>query len=553
MIPTTRISLPATVLALACAPVPPPSTIAPAGATTAAITPADLRHRVGIFAHDSMMGRESGTIYNDKGTAYIAAELARMGLEPAGDGGTYFQHVPLVRRSFASGTQLRVGDRSFVIGEDFVPRDQGPGMRQISGTPVVFGGVWSADTSRLLSSPAAAGRTVIIHVPGGWIANRGLLTTRYRDAAGIVIATLDRVPAAIRRQLSASSFGLAPDGDTSPLPAFMYMTRAMAEAAFGRSLDQLEPGATGTPFTGRFVAEQEQAAGSRNVVALLRGSDPALRGQYVAFGAHNDHVGFSMSPADHDSLRAFNRVVRPGGAESPNRAATAEEVVRVRTILDSLRALGPSRPDSIFNGADDDGSGSMAVLELAEVFARSATPPRRSILFVWHTAEESGLFGSLYFTDNPTVPRDSIVAQINVDMIGRGGAADIRGGGPGYVQAIGSRRQSTELGQLVDEVAATMTPPLNIDYQFDARGHPQQFFCRSDHYSYARYGIPIAFFTTGSHVDYHQITDEAQYLDYEKLALITSFARRLGERIANQAARLVVDQPKPDPQAPCVQ
>jgi Zn-dependent M28 family amino/carboxypeptidase len=146
--------------------------------------------------------------------------------------------------------------------------------------------------------------------------------------------------------------------------------------------------------------------------------------------------------------------------------------------------------------------------------------PERSILFVWHTAEEKGLFGSKYFTDHPTVPRDSIVTQLNIDMIGRGDATDLAGGGPGYIQLIGSRRLSTELGDLVDKVNTEGKHGFTFDYQFDADGHPQNYYCRSDHYMYARYGIPITFFTTGSHEDYHQVSDEVQYIDFDKMTRV---------------------------------
>lgn len=537
---------------MACAPVPPAAVITPVGPTSAAITPADLRLRLEIVAHDSMMGRESGTIYNDKATDYLAAEAARIGLRPAGENGTFFQVVPLVQRRFTAST-LTAGGQTFTLWQDFLPRDQGPGMRQLAGAPAVFGGSWTDDASGLISPADAAGKVVVIRVPQGWQANRITLTGRYRDAAGVIVVSLDSIPQPVQEALAQAASGFAPEGEVTQLPAFVYGTQAFARAIFGRPLSDLTPGATGQPITGQLVMEQTAAPGRRNVVAMIEGSDPALRSQYIVFGAHNDHVGFTNSPVDHDSLRAFNRVVRPQGADNPMRQPSAAEWTRIRAILDSLRAIRPPRPDSIFNGADDDGSGTVALLEAAEAFVNAATPPRRSLLFIWHTAEEQGLIGAMYYSDNPTVPRDSIVTMINLDMIGRGRATDLAGGGPGYVQAIGSRRLSSELGRIVDDVAATTTPRVQLDYQYDAPRHPQQFYCRSDHYMYARYGIPVAFFSTGGHPDYHQLTDEVQYIDFDKLALVTRFVYGIGERLAAQPARPVVDQPRPDPDAPCVQ
>ena len=151
------------------------------------------------------------------------------------------------------------------------------------------------------------------------------------------------------------------------------------------------------------------------------------------------------------------------------------------------------------------------------------------------------------------MPRDSITTELNIDMIGRGSAQDRPGGGPGYVQMIGSRRLSTELGDLMEAEAKQLSPAFTFDYQFDADGHPQQFYCRSDHYEYARYGIPIAFMSTGGHPEYHQVTDEPQYIDYNKLARVSQLVFNSAKTIANLDHRLVVDKPKPDPKGQCRQ
>jgi len=537
-------------------------------ATSADIAAADLRTRVGIFAHDSMMGRAAGTPWNDKGTDYIARELTRLGLRPAGENGTYFQSV-MARRTLEAGATISVDGQTFAAWRDFLPRDPrdlGGSQRDLSaGAPAVFGGTWG-DTAALLAPAEAAGKVVIVTVPPlptgqpGWQANRLALSQRYRAAAAVVVASLDAMPEPVRRQLSLSegaptirtAGGAAPVG-APELPAFWYATRAMSEAMLGAPLAGARRGAPGRTVRGTLTWREAVAPG-RNVIAVLPGRDPALRGQYVAIGAHNDHVGFLTGGSyDHDSLRATNLVLRPQGAESGPRPASEADLQRIRATLDSLRRLRPPRRDSIFNGADDDASGSMAMLEVAEALATAPTRPRRSVLFVWHTGEELGLFGAQYFTDHPTVPRDSIVAQINVDMIGRGGARDEPRGGPGYLQLIGSRRLSTELGDVVEAVNRRRPRPFSFDYQYDEPGHPQQFYCRSDHYMYARYGIPVVFMSTGGHVDYHMVTDEPQYIDYDKLRDVTQFMHDVAAEIANRSARLVVDKPKPDPRGQCVQ
>jgi Zn-dependent M28 family amino/carboxypeptidase len=264
-------------------------------------------------------------------------------------------------------------------------------------------------------------------------------------------------------------------------------------------------------------------------------------------------VQTAAEAVDHDSLRLFNAVSRPEGQNKPPKELTPKQSAAVRRELDSLRQVRPARADSIFNGADDDGSGSVTVMEIAEALVRDRQRPKRSMLFVWHTAEEKGLYGSQWFTDHPTVPRDSIVAQLNMDMVGRGRKSDTERGGPNALGLVGSRRLSTELGDLIERINRARQPPFEIDYTYDADGHPDNVYCRSDHYMYARYGIPIAFFSSGIHRDYHMVTDEPQYIDYSRMARIAAFIRDVARGVADLDHRPVVDQPKPDPKAPCQQ
>jgi hypothetical protein len=321
----------------------------------------------------------------------------------------------------------------------------------------------------------------------------------------------------------------------------------------GAPLATAQLGAAGRSVTAALVFEEAEAP-ARNVVAVLPGGDPRVKGEYVALGAHNDHVGFTNRPVDHDSLRAYNaRAWELQGKYAGLPALTPAQRASIHVSVDSLRRLAPARADSIANGADDDGSGSVALLEIGEALAKAKTRPRRSILFVWHTGEELGLLGSRYFTDHPTVPRDSIVAQINMDMIGRGGAAEWKGGGPDYLALVGSRRLSTELGDIVESVNRGQRRPFTLDYALDANGNPENIYCRSDHYEYARYGIPIVFFTTGLHGDYHQVTDEPQYIDYAHMTRITRFVNDLTLRVANLNHVVKVDKPKPDPEGTCRQ
>ena len=188
-----------------------------------------------------------------------------------------------------------------------------------------------------------------------------------------------------------------------------------------------------------------------------------------------------------------------------------------------------------------------------------ADRPHRSILFVSHTGEEAGLLGSRWYSDHATVPIDSIVGEIDQDMIGRGTASDFPRGGTGagsptYLEVIGAKRISREFGEMLEAANAKQPVPFVFDYTYDAPGHPLQYYCRADHYSYARYGIPSVAFSRGEHLDYHQITDEAQYISYDDLARVARMVHDGALAVANAPARPKRDVPKPaDPHAPCVQ
>jgi hypothetical protein len=533
--------------------------------TSPAISASDLMTRLYIFADDSMMGRQVGTEYNLKGTDYIAREVQRLGLQPAGENGGWFQNIPLFAYWVDSAaTTMTAGGKSLRYGVDYLPISRTERRVVLDGAPVVYGGS-TTDSTTWLSAGAANGKIVVLSVDPMASPFRNALFTvnqRYGGAKAVLIVALERVPANVRAYL-AHSTSLKSDGTPAAGAPTVFVTPEVADTLFDvASARGLKPGAAGSAVGGTLVLHEVQAPG-RNVVALLPGSDPALRGQYVAVGAHNDHGGYNNRPVDHDSLRALNIVARPQGADDDAPGELSDEQqARVRALIDSLRALHPARQDSIFNGADDDGSGSMSVLEIAEAFSTAKQKPKRSILFVWHTGEEAGLYGSAFFTDHPTVPRDSIVAQLNMDMVGRGGAADVTGetkageptrGGAGYLQLVGSRRLSTELGDLIEQVNRDNKLGFTFDYSMDANGHPQNIYCRSDHYEYARYGIPIVFFTTGGHSDYHQVTDEPQYIDYDRMASVASLVYDAAWKVADLDHRVVVDKPKPDPKGACVQ
>lgn len=529
--------------------------------TSREISAKDLMSRLYVFADDSMMGRETGTQGNVRGTDYLAAEAKRLGLLPAGENGTYFQTLPFKSRATDSTSTITTAAGSLAYGSEWAARLNASFAK--ADMSVIFGGV-AGDTTNTLTDDQAGGHLVVLvmSASGGRVSMRSV-TRVAPNAAAVLVVGPDQLLNQFKRP---TTFIDDPDAGPAPRP-LLFATRVAAAKLFDTPLDQLAFGAAGKAASLDLkVSITPLPYPARNVVGIIPGRDPKLKGEYVAIGAHNDHVGANARPVDHDSLRIFNHLVRPGGAEDGGKQATPEEQQKVNADLAAWRGAHPTtaRIDSISNGADDDGSGSVAVLEIAEKLAslKGNQAPRRSILFVWHTGEEKGLLGSAWYTDHPTVSRDSIVAQLNMDMVGRGNQWDVTGasssgaplrGNPSYVQIVGSRRLSTQLGDIIEQVNKDKKHKLEFDYAMDANGHPMNIYCRSDHYEYARYGIPIAFLTTGGHSDYHQVTDEPQYIDYPHMARVSSLVTDVAMNLADRPDRITVDKPKPDPKGSCQQ
>jgi hypothetical protein len=546
-----------------------PATMTPAP-TSPEITVRDLQIRLYQFADDSMQGRQVGRVGNEKGTDYIAAEVQRLGLVPAGDDGTYFQVLPYRLRRFTPHSRLSVNGNPLGWNTDFVAVPGSAAPRPLLDVEVVFGGSL-ADSSTQISAAQAAGKFVVLLPAAG---GRGAGTEptqrafgrgagsavpeRFAAAAAVATVDLDALTMAQRQALNEPTVagqagggrrGPAPQGPVDSLAllkqqlatlqpqAVLRLTQAAAAQLFARrTLEGLTPGASGGVVNALLDFVETPTNYGRNVVAIIPGSDPVLRHQFVAVGAHNDHVGFAP-PVDKDSLKAFNDQRIRWMIANDMKQPTIDVIQSFRVNMDSIRRVHPTpRLDSINNGADDDGSGSMAVLEIAEAIMAMPVKPRRSTLFVWHTGEEGGLVGSAHYMRHPTVAVDSIVAAINVDMIGRGRAEDLPGGGDDYVGVVGSFFDSKDLGEMVQAVNKKRDRPLTLDYKFDepiAWAGYNNIYARSDHINYARQGVPIAFFFTGLHGDYHQRSDEAEFIDYPHYAKITQFVKDLTVEVGN--------------------
>lgn len=499
----------------------PASGLAPAsGETEPAILAADLAHRITFLASDSLEGRETGSRGIEIAADYLASEAARLRLQPAGDAGTYFQDVPLERKATHATVTGSNADGSFSLsGEDILPVSGIGGLplasRLSGGGPLVFGGhlVDEPLGTDELNPEELRDAIVIVRLnpPPGVdpttqpprLPMATLFSPMSPAAAVLLVAEATEADfwnyaadVGAKGAISLASAGAA-GGPVAP-PFFLISAEA-AERLLGASLSESRRPRTGLGTVRYTIEEEIEHIPGRNVIAILPGRDPARAGEFIALGAHYDHVGIGF----------------------------------------------PVDGDSIFNGADDNASGTSVLLEVAEDLAnRSANQrPARSVLFTWFTAEESGLLGSEFLTDHPPVPRDSIVAHINMDMVGRNS--------PDSIFSVGSRRLSTELGDLVEAVNARQPRPFIFDFEYDAPGHPEQIYCRSDHYNFARFGIPILFLTSGLHADYHAPSDEADLIDTDKAARVATLVRDIVLEVADRPDRPRVDQPVPPLGMPC--
>ncbi len=454
--------------------------------TASAITAADVYARIAFLASDELKGRDTPSPGLEQAAAYIAQEFKTFGLQPGGDSSTFIQRWPYDRKQFsASGARAILGAQPLTYLQDFFII---PGQSDsVTGT-IIYAGVASTQPAAL---PAAArGQILAYYVPGKaadetWLGTvRSILQPALALQPQAVVLLLD--PAFPTDQIGfvATNAG----GETLPatVVGLKYDVAKVWFAQAGSDLDVVRARTTAdaapsAALTLTLVTRQE-TTGSRppNVVGILPGSDPVLKDTYVVFSAHLDHVGVGQ----------------------PN-----------------------AKGDSIFNGADDDASGTSAVLEVAQAYAALPADqrPKRSIIFLTVSGEEKGLFGSKYFVEHPPVPADQIVANINIDMIGRNN--------PDTVVAIGQDYSS--LGALVQQVAKAH-PELKLTVAPDLWPQEQLFF-RSDHFNFALQKIPSIFFTTGLHADYHQPSDEVQTIDTNKVARIAQLTFQLAQAIAGSA------------------
>jgi hypothetical protein len=463
------------------------SSPATGGSASAAITADDLRRDLFFLSSDSMRGRLGATEDELRASVWLAEQARRIGMEPAGDDGTYFQFFPLRRFRLSGESTVSVGGRPLRLWQDVIvmgpvdARVDAPLMK-VNGAPIPARGAAGhvlVATLRQPPNPPPAGISLreYRYTASAMAAQRNALSAATPAAIVLVadsvgLMAFDNMVKFQRQgRYLLDTAGVNPRAGVSPIPVFLVRPGVIPARTEGLRL-------TADLRTESFVYP------SVNVVARVPGSDPSLRGEHVVFSGHQDHDGVHH----------------------------------------------PVNGDSIWNGADDNATVSVALLAIGRAFVRQ--PGRRSALFVWHGAEERGLLGSNWYARHPTVPKASLVAVLNGDMFGRNhpDSAALLG-------MIPPHRNSTALV----EMAMAANPGFAIDSTWDAPSHPEGWYFRSDHLPYARAGIPAIFFTTLLHPDYHTPEDEPERIDITKLERMTRWMYGTGWAVANAPQRPAVD------------
>jgi hypothetical protein len=457
----------------------------------ASIRESDIRDDLFALAGDGMRGREAGTNDEMRASAWVAERAREAGLEPAGDDGTYFQFFPLRRTTQSSTSRITVSGQPLTLWRDAI-------VSGLSDADIDAPIVWLDDDTTAAAVADVSGRVAAVALrsngdvpaPDDALAARRYVSRAInrlsrplleRGAVAVLVVADDATDPLFDIGATTAMRGRYALDDGSPAEV-----RTQPPALLVRRSWRAAVSASGARLTARLSIDSFVYP-SANVVARVRGTDPALRDEYVLFSAHQDHDG-------------------------------------VRATVSG---------DSTWNGADDNATVAVAVLAIGRAFA--AAPGRRSALFVWHGAEEKGLLGSRWHVEHPLVPRENIVAVLNGDMIGRNhpDTAALLG-------AIPPHRSSTDLVNMALDANRRITT-FAVDSSWDRPTHSEGWYFRSDHLPYARANIPALFFTTLLHEDYHTPFDNPDRIDITKLTRMARWMYGTGWAVANTGQRPRLD------------
>lgn len=500
------------------------------------ITPADLKKHLVIIASDSLEGRDTGSPGQKKAAEYVVKYFKEYGLQPiatAADGSkSFLQKYNLYKRSWGE-VYIKADGKQYEFNKDFYLNGILEAPEEIKSDVVLAGfGIQEAayndyakldvkDKSVIIfdGEPKAKGDKFLLSGTGekskwsgptGW-QNKAKLAiekgAKYvfiiTDKTGDDFNKEIRQRAVMARRFSSPT--LKPVQESPNRISSFVVSPEMAAKMLHTSVQKLDKEKANIEKKAAPISKTikgdvsfkatrvSETIDTENVAAYLEGSDK--KDEVIVISAHLDHIGIS-----------------PNG--------------------------------EINNGADDDGSGTVSLLELAEAFSKAKAEgkgPRRSILFLNVTGEEKGLFGSEYYSENPLLPLKNTVANLNIDMIGR--VDDAHKDNHKYVYLIGSDKLSSEL-HAISEEANKKYVNYNLDYTFNDAKDPNRFYYRSDHYNFAKMGIPVIFYFTGVHEDYHRPGDDVEKILFDKQAPIVKLVFHTAWELANRNERIVVDSNK---------
>ncbi len=475
------------------------------------ITEAELKEHLFIYAGDEFEGRETGEPGQKKAVEYLKAQYEKLGIPAAKGNGMYFQDVPLEMAKLPTGAIMANG-KEYAIGEDFLTFTSSEG----SYDNVVYVGYGiEEDTYSDYTDMDVQGKLVLMKSgepmkeDGTYLVSgtseksiwsnasesvgKRTEVAQSKGAAGILYYDSQNYARfkGYYDYMKNNDGGRMDLKSTDKTPSLVLLNTDMVKSMHP-SIDEDSAGKTlDVSFAFNLETANVQIA-SENVAAILKGSEKP--DEYVVISSHLDHIG----------------VTKDG---------------------------------EINNGADDDGSGTVALLEIAEAFKTAADAgngPKRSIVFLHVTGEEKGLLGSRYYTDvDPIFPLSKTVANLNIDMIGR--IDPKREGDRNYIYLIGSDKLSTDLHELSEEVNEKYTN-IELDYTYNDENDPNRFYYRSDHYNFAKNNIPIIFYFNGTHDDYHRPGDTPDKINYDLLQNRTRLVFHTAWEVANRDQRIVVDK-----------
>jgi hypothetical protein len=469
----------------------------------------ELKDNLTILASDALEGRMTGTRGQKMAAAYIAHHFKEIGLQPPVNG-SYYQTVPLFE--VASGeVYMTVGNQSIKNFTDIFYYGDQDTNGEIK-TPVVFAAYGRDDDFNQVD---IAGKAVVMLLPRlDFNTMRQFRDTnkkaRAKGATYVIVGSLGtddeftRMAAIMKGFVGGGELTLKNPADNQEQTGVFFAKGSVVAQIMGTSLDKLKAASDALPkkqavkkikpgSVGLQIARSVKEVQSENVLGFLPGTDK--KDEVLVITAHFDHIGKTEGEGD-----------------------------------------------VINNGADDDGSGTVAVMQLAKAFAQAKQNghgPRRSILFMTVTGEEEGLFGSEYYVNNPVYPLANTVVNLNMDMIGRTDAKNAAV--KEYVYVIGADKISQELHDINERLNKQYTQ-LKFDYVYNDESHPDRLYYRSDHWNFAKNNVPIIFYFDGIHEDYHKVSDEVGKINFDLLALRARCVFNTAWEIANRESRLVINK-----------